>query len=228
MALALAPGPAVGDIFLLKNVTKMAQQVGLNLLHYQVLQVAGAAVTLEEMCAALEARFAPRYKGMMGNQATWEGSVLQRIHPNPSVDTKSVAQAGPAAGGTYNLPPQASMYLTIYTGGAGRRNRGRVYVPFPWDGWAGVGGEVTNTGMAALDLLAADLLAPITVGGAGGGTITLQYGIYARDLKTFKPMIAHRSNAAFGTQDRRSYTGRPDVIPARGFQVRYEETQPAE
>lgn len=205
---------ALNDILEVKVACNNTNQLGLNVLHYRIAAVTGGAVTDADMALAMDVKFAPIYKSLMGNTASYFGVRVQVISTNP----KPVAQvsttltgAGGIAGGV--LPGQVCAIIKKITAIAGRRGRGRYYIPFPP---VPADDTTLNKPTAAYLLLlqaaATALDDPITATfGADDAIATLQVRNAASGTVTAVDQL--QASPIWATQRRRGNYGQPNVYP---------------
>jgi hypothetical protein len=213
MAAIQVPLYKVGDILKVRVFCSAGPQVGVNVLHYKVLAANGNTATPDEIGAAIAAELNLLYKSLMPTEARYERVGIQRIVGGADLEVFNASGAGPGTAAGSLVPPQVSPYLTMYVGPQGRRNRGRVYVPFASSLALNADGTVAGAYLTAMGALANALIPPVTVNGAGGGTVTLQYAIFHKATQTADVTVSFRANTKFGTQVRRSFTHRADALP---------------
>jgi hypothetical protein len=198
----------VDDVLQIKPNCRLTNQLGLNILHYRVATVVGAEPTYQETADAISTTFAPAYKALLTSQASYQGLGVQRVRPGPlSLEAFSTNGFGPGGGGGDPLPSQVAGILTKQTNLAGRKFRGRVYVPFPSE-QENTGAGVPNLAYVTnLIILAAILVATQTVTGVAG-TFTLQPVIFHRvGVPAVTLITAVRPNPVWATQRRRGAYG---------------------
>jgi hypothetical protein len=111
------------------------------------------------------------------------------------------------------LPRQTSGIISLVTALGGRKNRGRVYVPFPSETDNAIAGHPTAGYVTALGDLAAILTGPYIGVGAGGNTNDLQPVILHRVDGSVTPITGHFERSFWATQRRRGDFGRPNTGP---------------
>jgi hypothetical protein len=128
---------AVNDIISVKAFTscKPANQnisVALNVWHYRVAAQDGAGVAAQMIADVYANALAAPYKGLFNLVTRFEGVIAQKVWPLPlAIPGKSVLGAGVGALTGEQLPLQCCGAVTKLSPFAGRRHRGRMYVPFP-------------------------------------------------------------------------------------------------
>lgn len=201
-----------GDLYRVVMYSRCDGQTGLMISHWEVVATATGGATQKEVADQLSAAIAPLLKAWESDSAAYWGLTLQRIKPIPLPDAvPSVAGQGDCANTGDRLPIQCAAVISLRTGFAGRKNRGRKYVPF--------GTESSNTA----DLINAAgliLLAPIrdffltnfAVTGATGNS-TLANVIYHKATNDATAIVTGFINQPWGTQRRRSRINRGDQLP---------------
>lgn len=128
---------AVNDIILARFVcdyTPALQNtiVSFNLLHYLVVAEEGTGASIQAIAVGFSTAAATVYKPLLPVNASYRGCLATKIFPLPSGAT-SGSQAGNGPGTAVGEPMPATVagVITKQTGLAGRRNRGRVFIPFP-------------------------------------------------------------------------------------------------
>lgn len=202
------------DLLEMRIVCATADQVSVNVLHYQARQVTGT-VTDQEAADHVEQGVDLLYQSLLSVHATYRGVSAQRIFPLPKT-VPAVAQ-NPLVGTHVGdlLPKQVSAVVTKQTRFAGRKYRGRIYIPFPSESANDTDSTPTAAYLATVEQLAAFLLQPIPVAGAGGGGATLTPILLHRDpvAPTFDDITTWRVNDKWGNQRRRGAYGQQNPIP---------------
>ncbi len=122
----------VDDIYEVRIVCSTEDQVGINRRYWKVVSVGGNGLTPTELAGGFDSLFAPLYKALLSDQATYEGCSAQRVDPLPKeVAGIGVGQKGPGINTGDMLPTQTAGLISFRTPFAGRQFRGRAYIPFP-------------------------------------------------------------------------------------------------
>jgi len=188
-------------------------QVSVNILRYLITAVTGASVTDVEAVDALSLTFSGDVKALLNNNANYFGMTLCRLKPLPRT-TVTTSTSGNGAGTRSGdlAPAQLSAVLTKRTGKAGRRFRGRFYVPFPSQS------DIETTSLpkaiytADADTLGANIaLVQVIIG--GGGTASMTPIVYSPITPDLTPITNCTGALKFGTQRRRGEFGRTNLIP---------------
>jgi len=173
---------AVGDVLKVTFFCRQNDQVSQNVRHFAVTAVGvGTSPTDLEAVTAVVGRVKPEYLPLLASNAEFRGASLQRIIPTKN---DSVAFSSPDAGTAIGdpLPLEMAGLISFKTGIAGRRNRGRMYVPFPAEGDNNNIGHPSAAYVALLVILAAHFGSPMTfVPGGGAASYTLQAMCYPTD-----------------------------------------------
>lgn len=156
-------------------------------------------------------------KAILSTEAKYEGVIIQKVFPLPLTDAVgSVVAAGPGDRVGELMPLYVCGALTKLTGLAGRRFRGRAYIPFPL--------EIDNTSVVRptvayvtlLNALATFAAIPRVVG-VLPNTITVQPVIFHKPPPVVVPNFNHittvTANPYWTSQRRRSNVFRSDTIP---------------
>jgi len=185
-------------------------QIGINVVHYYIFATTGASITDEELVGALSTAAKPLYLPLLYNGATYEGMSIQRIYPLPKYDPQSFPDTGTGTGGASPLPTQDSGIIKKLTGFAGRKERGRVYVPFPSTSHLFTNNTPTAAYVTALNALANQILAAQTIVGAGG-TADIRPIVFHRSTNTGTFITTWQGQKHFATQRRRGDFGQANV-----------------
>lgn len=202
----------VDDIVEVKAFCSLGPQQGINVLHYRCSAIGGAGLTDQDLCTTMSAIVAPLYKAYLPTAARYEGLRLQLVWP-PPVPVAVTSFSGNGAGGiaTDPLPSQATMLSRKNTSLAGRRNRGRIYLPFWCESQSGTDGKPS----AAAITLAGTLLAQLLTTQAyaiGGDSVTLVPVLWRRGGPDYQAITSFTTRNAWATQRRRSLINKGDVI----------------
>lgn len=204
---------AVNDILKVAHFNTFSPQTAVTVRHFRVsAEIAGGATYLE-IANAIKARYDSLWPPIMPVNVTYRGVGVQRIKPLPrlvEVFSTAPTQAGTRTGDP--CPSQTCGVITLRTALAGRKFRGRVYVPFPSEFDNNSIGRPTAAYVALLASIANELIASVTVVGALG-TTTLVPVIYHKSTTLTDDVVSHRVRDIWGTQRRRGDFGQPNPPP---------------
>lgn len=204
----------LGDVYEVKFASQCAGQAGINVTHWVCNTVTGGGALDTTFASVLDTAMAPLYKLVMGANATYYGVRVQRISPLPkSLPVVAAGFTGIGGAGPGCLPTQVSGIITWQSAVAGRKYRGRSYVPFPYSGAQDtVLDAPTAAYKAALQNLANGMAGPYTPA-TGGGTSFMLACIWHRLSATVTPITNGRANQKFATQRRRGNYGAANAYP---------------
>lgn len=206
--------PAISTVYLVEHVSVMSGQVGEMRSFWRVDATTGTGCSDAEIATGFSAGpWAAAIKALMSVAATYRGARIQNLSPPKSIalTDASAAGAGTVAGDA--MSTQVCGLLSSRTALAGRKNRGRKYVPFPGEADNGPTGLPTAGYITRLNALAALYEATYVITGAGG-TTSFDYVIYNPKLATVAgPVIVVSSSPNWATQRRRGSLGRPNPTP---------------
>lgn len=201
----------VNDIYRVRMYCRDNDQVGINVMHYRVTAVAGGGPSDQDIADVFASAGFTLLPPLLNNNAEFRGASVQFIYPGPlGAETFSKNPAFGTAGAT-SLPRQTSGLLSVRTALGGRKNRGRIYIPFP------ATADDTGDGLATAgyqsNLLAywAGIVNPSI--GVLGVTCTLMFGVFHRSTNTINDQVARIAYRLWATQRRRGSFGRPNVLP---------------
>lgn len=170
---------AVGDIFRVTIQGKQAGETWVNVMHYRE-SATGVGNAETELADSCDAVLGPAYKTFLSHDASYDQVAVQRIDPLPvSYTVIDNTNAGIGLVAQDMLPPANAMTVTKKTAYAGRKYRGRVFLPGIPKTYTSDGG-FTAGGLAAGQLLADDLKSPRLPG-----------------AWTFTPILWHRSSRTY-------------------------------
>lgn len=205
---------AVNDIYAVRVFCSLGDQVSVNVLTYRVENLVLLGPTDTEIATTFDQAWGPLYKAVMSSQATYRGLQVQKIRPLPiHVATQSTAAAGVGLNAGDALPRQTSGILTKRTQFAGRAKRGRVYVPFAYEGANDATGNPIAAYVTGLTNLANELRIIKPIVGAGGNNCEMRPVLFHRVPGTTDNISNIVSQAKWATQRRRGSYGRPNVPP---------------
>lgn len=202
----------LSDVIQFKFFCNNLIQNGINVLGYQVGITTVAGVTDQDAATAISGVAAPLYKAYLSTQNRYAGVKAQVIRPvlQPAVISTNANGNGTQA--TDPLPPQVAFLLSPRTAVAGRKGRGRVYLPFWNEGQSDSPGSPNAGAIALATAWSNGLFATLSVT-VGGSTITLKPVIVSRTLPiTQIPVTSVVIRTAWATQRRRSLITKPDVL----------------
>jgi hypothetical protein len=202
--MALAPN----DIVESKAYCYYDGQIGINVRHWLVGTVGGGGLTVDQIAQDMASALGLLYTVWMPAVATFRGMTVQKIYPLPP-DVAGVSTNPPSNGDETSdpLPKQIAGILSIKTAFAGRRYRGRVYLPF----FAESMNDTNSTPTAAANIAMASVAAyygTTQVFTSGPASVALTPILYHRSTPgspTIVTMILAKDQ--WGTQRRRSDYG---------------------
>jgi len=161
----------VGDKIETRAITLAQNQLGINVCHWNVEAIAGID-TLEAFTEFMEALLAPLYKPLMSAEAEWRGLGARVIDETPpGIEVFANAEVGPGTDAGELLPTQVCGILTKKTLLAGRKFRGRVYLPFPAETVNDSDGNPTAGYLINANLLGDELEGTVQLNDGAAGTI---------------------------------------------------------
>jgi hypothetical protein len=186
-------------------------QIAENVLNYQVVAVGGAGLTLQDMATRVGSIMPASFKALLSNQATYLGLSMQQISGVVERMAVSKTGAGVGTGGATLLPTQVCGLVSLYDGLAGRKHRGRIYLPFPSGSANDVGAIPTAAYATSVASWLATVLSPNHT--IGPDSTTLELVIYHRPTANGDAVAIDTIDIKWATQRRRSVFGRPNVDP---------------
>lgn len=187
------------------------EQTALNVLHYEVTAKTTTGYDLDDGAAAITAIFKAPYQQLLSSQASYYGATSQRIEP-PDADTMyGFKNIGVGFQTGDMLPRQTCGLISWKTDKAGRRGRGRTYIPFPPEIKNEADSRPSDGYVEDVQDLAT-LMKTITLSDEVGD-VTLRLQIYHRDLHTWRQVAARTVKKKWATQRRRGSFGRPNPPP---------------
>jgi len=203
---------AQGDIYVAKTFCTRANQLGINVRHWYVPGISGLSVTETAAADEMSTALGPLYKAYLNAADRYEGLTLQRIWPVPVLErVVSLDEAGVGDSSGEYLPNQCSGIVTLTTGIAGRRYRGRLYLPF-WSEGDNTTGGIPGAGALALMNALGAYFTNIVTFGAGGDEAQFEPIVYHGD-GDFTPVTGAFARSYWGTQRRRGLaTQQNDIL----------------
>jgi hypothetical protein len=214
----------VGDVWKVSFWSTLLEQAAVNVRYWRVIAQPGGEPSPLAIAGFFSATFHAIYKAVLANTAFFHGVHAMKWRPAPpQVGSVNTVNQGPGTAGTEALPKQVSGIITLTTGNATRRGRGRVYVPFPSEAHSNPNGNPLQLYTDQLVNLAVSFRLELSM--IGGNTDT-----------TFRPVLFGRARPAIGnrpalpeiitditgavarpkfaTQRRRGNYGRPNSAPS--------------
>lgn len=160
-----APIAEVGQVLQIRVVCMLNQQIGINVLHYEVTASEAGGHDLLQIAGELAGAFQQPYKNWLAPDATFVGVDVKRIGVGATIPYSSNADQGPGEGAGATMPPQIAAVISTKASLAGKKYQGRVYIPFvPTGVSAGMEpGEVSDAAAALLGAIALELGPTITI-----------------------------------------------------------------
>lgn len=161
-----------------------------------------------------ETALGAKLKDCMVADASFRGIGVQRVWPSPKTRERyfiNLQGAGNVV--TPPLPKQVSGLITLRTDFAGRRYRGRTYVPFPGEiDSDGVEGRPTANYVARLDILG-NFWSSVLAIANGGDTASGVPVLWHEGLVVGTPITADNGRPYWATQRRRGDYGAKNTSP---------------
>lgn len=203
---------AIGDILQFKIFAKAPAQLSMNTVHYIVTNETAGGATLQELVDDFDLQMKTSFRNCLSTSAELRGFTVQRIWPMPvSALYKSTTGAGAGTVAGQTLPTQVSGIITLRTLWGGRKNRGRVYVPFPSENSMDANADPTAAYKTLLQTFGGVLTIPWTTVGAGG-TTTIAMVLKNKDFPATPPIFQAEARSYFATQRRRGQASGPDAL----------------
>jgi len=197
-----------------------AEQAAVNTLFYFVSSITGAPTTDLDVAKYIDSFLNGRFKAVIGNDATYRGVQVsvQNVSPLPATQFYN-GNAAIGTGGAIDLPRQTCGLLQFQTANAGRRFRGRWYLPFPATTADVAGGLPSSTYLTAAQSIASALLTNLSAPNASAtGVANLVPCLQHRP--GISPLPANVTNITtisvstkWATQRRRGSFGRANSSP---------------
>jgi len=204
---------AVNDIYRVNIYCLCGSQTAITALYYRISAVGGGA-TDQDLANIMDSTWDDAYKAQMTTDSSYRGVGVQRRIPTPTT-VMVFANAGAGAGtkAAPVLPKQICGVITKRTGFAGRKYRGRIYIPFPGEvDSEGTQGRPTAAYQAALAALAPSFAANV-VDAVGPETLTAEPGLFRAVNSEFNPLTSCVARPYWGTQRRRGDFGPVNPSP---------------
>lgn len=210
---------AIDDLVKVRVVCYIANQISVNVYYYKVSNVLGAPVS-NGVCGAIDSAFAPLYKACLNTQAKYRGVGMSIFRTTFwFAEETSVANDGAGVGGGLQAPLQSAGLITKQTGFAGRRNRGRAYIPFHASADVDPTTSAPNAGYQTnLGGVAARITGVFNYESSPGNHVELAPVLARKGPGPVLNYILTNITGAttrpkFGTQRRRGNYGQPNVLP---------------
>lgn len=187
-------------------------QYAYNVRHWFVLSVTGAAATDLDVATTLAGVFAPLYKNLLANTASYHGIGVQIVSPPPlPVEQISTVGQGVGTAGAEGLPPQSAGLGVFRTNLAGRVGRGFLYAPFPAELDSELAGRPTLAYQTKLQALLTQMSTNQSIGVVPNQAV-LQPILFGKN-GSVTPIITSSARTLWSQQRRRSLLSRADRPP---------------
>lgn len=168
----------VNDIIRVVDYMKLpaASQAGLNIHYYKADTVVGAPTTLQ-VANGLATQRGPLYAACLSAQAQYDGCTAQRFMGPLPLEEPVPSNLGFPDGGVVAgdaLPSNIAGIISWKTGKAGRKYRGRSYIPFPGEASNAVAGLPEAAYLTQLANLGNKLQTPALIDDGAGNTVQLK------------------------------------------------------
>jgi len=194
---------AVGDVYRARLEYMTPTGVAFNITHwFSTAETAGGVGQLI-LANAIGTNLGPLLKPLLVTSASFQFTHVQRLTPPVLAESVSANGNGPGTVAGDALPGQTAGLLTLRTPFAGRRNRGRMYIPAPGEADNDALNLPTAGYLGRLNNLGTGILTPI-IAVAGGASTTIIIGCKSASSLLINAYVTHVPRAGWGTQRRRS------------------------
>ncbi len=205
----------VGEIYTCRILSYCDDQLGVNVLHYKVTEATPINdYTAEHVAGILSAKIAADMKALLVARADYLGVEAAAWGPIPGAPFFSGSGANPGQAAGDAMSRQTAGILTKKTLLAGRRKRGRMYIPFPAESQNDPAGHPTVAYQTLLQNLGDNLASDLVIAGHGVATATMRLGVLSMvglpSIELVHTMVARRK---WANQRRRGDYGRPNLRP---------------
>jgi len=204
---------ANGDIYVMRAYCLLANQIGITRVHCRLHTLVGT-MTDADLAAGWDALIDGAMKALIVIDASYRGVGVQRRRPAPTtIEAFSTTGAGAGVTATPPLPKQVSGLIKYGTAFAGRRFRGRGYVPFPSEADnESVFGRPSADYVTRLNTLGALMVTPWTnVNGAN--SIAVVPGLFNETTSVFTDFTSRTARSFWASQRRRGDFGPTNISP---------------
>lgn len=205
---------ATGDVIKVRIATIWQSQLGLQVRYYRVTVAVGGPMQ-GEIASTLDGIYAPQLKPCLHIAATYRGTDVQRIWPlPPAAPAYEVANQGLGTVAGDGLPSYVCGLYGFVTQRAGRRYRGRTYIPFPGEASSDATGRPSGAYQTLASAWGSTLWTQRLVSyGAGARTATLDPILWHRDTLTWDVITGGAVRIYWASQRRRGDFGRTNLLP---------------
>lgn len=206
---------AVGDIIRLNMVAFVDSQQGMFGCSFKVTAIGGGgALPIGDLCVAWANLNGPRYVALTSERVRFIGVKGVFLAPVPAKASGIATDSLDGLNRNPELPQQASGFIRLESNGPGKRNRGRIYVPFPSQEFTNpANGEPTLLYVAALTNFAQSIASAQAVL-AGLTSVSLEPVIASKTGTPNSTVVRASAIPLWATQRRRGNFGRinPGII----------------
>lgn len=121
----------IGDLVRIRFWCVATDQAAVNTIYFTVVAATGTPVTDLDAAINMDEIMGPFYVALMPSSVSYQGCEAQIVKKPALTAQIARGQQGAGTNGTIALPRQVTSLVHFLTANAGRRYRGRVYLPFP-------------------------------------------------------------------------------------------------
>lgn len=216
----MATALQVGDLLSCRAWTALDEQGAVNTFNYEVITVAGGAVTDQDLANEFDLHAGPFYTSLLTPNGNYKGTqvyFLKRATPGPlPFPVKAVAQAGPGIASDPPTPRNTCGILKYHTVFRGPSGRGRIFLPFAASGYVANDARPTPGFDTLVNSYASILLTPFTL--TSGGSSAVVAWVLLHKVKGSPPtvrgqIIGAESADKFGQMHKRGDYGKANAPP---------------
>lgn len=207
---------AVNDLVEMRVVCQLADQISVNVWHYECSAVTPVGpdpgITTANCAAFWSDAFEADYRNCMPTTASFYGCGVRTLLPVVSLEDGNNTFANPGVEIDTPLPGYTCGILAKLTGIGGRAFRGRAYIPFPYAGSLDAAGKPSLTYRTRMAGIGAVYLAGSLVTNGTGSTAQLDPVLRHSD-NTTTAIVSMSSRLNWGQMHSRGGYGRPNPLP---------------
>jgi len=206
---------ALGNVYRIEHVCFGQGQLGEMVSHWVVDSMVGPGATDPEIAAFFGGgAWAAAIKALLSSTMSFRGARAQNVFPPPVLASVAVnTSAGPGTVAGDLMSTQTSGLISLATNFAGRRFRGRKYMPFPGEADNDATGVPTAGYLTRLAALRNLFTATQSVVG-GAGTTNFKLVIFHKGGNPVPTVVTGAiAQPIWATQRRRGSYGRPNNQP---------------
>lgn len=210
-----------GELIRVRFWVQDGDQAAVNTIYYLTTGANTGGLTDQEACDSLQIQYNPLYVAVLNNNAEWRGVQMQIVTEPPLIPVFNNSNPLVGTAGAIALPKQTCSLVQYQSNFAGRKYRGRIYIPFPASADTSLDGKPSASYLTRLLDIQTQLANTSFLNDTGGTKFIAVQQVIPHFLRKGDPgpelpptaVASWTISSRWATQRRRGAFGRQNISP---------------